>query len=250
MCATLHSVIVNSFSESEALSSLNAAERPRPPSRHKAALPLHFDCMHQRKKSTCCFHRASDANQCYAFVLHHSHTSRHFTSLRFLSPDTHDTFFSSVSVKKPTFIFFGDFSFLTNPNTTPDPYRISCANLPIVCFVQETGYSPRPEQSSWQQSQNRRTPFHLKHCRSRCFLFQSQSYRRPAACQCVSTLHNDNTSARVDMSTVQHPAGRQSAEKEKTTLTLLLYCLKRCGSSITHTRADVSEEIYSKQTAF
>lgn len=47
-----YSVAVNSFIESEALTSLKAAERPRLCSPHKAALHLHFVC--QRERSTCC----------------------------------------------------------------------------------------------------------------------------------------------------------------------------------------------------
>lgn len=42
------------------------------------------------------------------------------------------------------------FSCFSWSGLTQDPYRISYACLPIVCFAQETGYSHR-EQTSWPQ---------------------------------------------------------------------------------------------------
>lgn len=66
-----YSVTVNSFIESEVLTSLKAAERPRPCSTHKAALHLHFACVCQKEKHV--LHR-DVKTRCRSFVLHHSHT--------------------------------------------------------------------------------------------------------------------------------------------------------------------------------
>lgn len=100
-----YSVVVNSFIESEALTSLKAAERPRLCSPHKAALHLHFACVSERE--------ARVAHRCKTLPGLCSASLPQFIFLGFLRPDplsVRITHFC-MSVRKPVCVF----SFESNP---------------------------------------------------------------------------------------------------------------------------------------
>lgn len=101
---------------------------------------MQFVCVCQKEKAHVAlvrhkFNIDTNTNRPCAFVLHRSHASCHWVSscqTCCVSQQISDTFLSLIYILGCLSIYP---VFLTNPNTTQDPYRISYAGLHPHCLV-------------------------------------------------------------------------------------------------------------------